>query len=293
MTQIDARAIKDQQKKEWGEAAEGWRKNHDRLREVSAPVTRGMLELAGVALGHRVLDIACGSGIPAIPAAQAVGATGFVLATDQAPEMIEVARANAKNEGVTNIDFRLVDGEELNVEPSSFDAVTCRWGIMFMPEPVLCLRQAYEALKPNGRIAVAVWGPPERNMFLALPMMIARKYYEGPPPPDPMAPGGVFSFADKGRLQFVLEQAGFRDIHIDEMELPMAVFDSGQEYWDYCREFMGPLRRILDQMPKDTVQKIGQEVTEAAPQGKPDGKVSLSGNPILASATKYRNGQAA
>lgn len=286
MTQTDARTIKEQQKKEWGDAAESWRKNHERLKEVSAPVTRAMLDGAGISPGKRVLDIACGSGIPAIPAAQAVGPAGFVLATDQAPEMIEVAREMARKEGVDNIEFRLVDGEELNVEPNSFDAVTCRWGVMFMPEPVTFLRRAYEALKPDGRIAVAVWGPPQNNPFIALPMLAARKHYSGPPLPDPTAPGGVFSFADKNRLQFVFEQAGFRDIHIDEMNLPMVVCDSGQEYWDYAREFMGPLRRVLDGMPAEAVEKIGQEVIEAAPQGKPDGKVSLNGNPILASATK-------
>lgn len=286
MTQTDPVTIKQQQKKEWGEAAEGWRKNHERLQEVTAPVTRRMLDLAGVAPGHRVLDIACGSGIPAIPAAQAVGAAGFVLATDQAPEMVEVARDNAKQAGVTNIEFRLLDGEELNVEQNSFDAVTCRWGIMFMPEPILCLKQAYDALKPNGRIAVAVWGPPERCPFVALPIMIARKYYTGPPLPAPTAPGGVFSFADKSRLQFVVEQAGFRDIHIDEMDIPISVFDSGEEFLEYCKEFIAPFRRILDGMPAETVEKIGQEIIEAAPQGNPDGKVSLNGNPILASATK-------
>ncbi len=286
MTQAEPRTIKEQQKKDWGDAAESWRKNHERLKEVSAPVTQLMLELAGVAPGHRVLDIACGSGIPAIPAAHMVGPAGFVLATDQAPEMVQVAKDNARSEGVSNIEFRLVDGEELNVEPNSFDAVTCRWGIMFMPEPILCLKQAHDALKPNGRIAAAVWGPPQNNPFIALPMGIARKYYAGPPLPDPSAPGGVFSFADKNRLQFVFEQAGFRDIHIDAMDIPMVKFDSGQEFWEYCREFIGPLRRILDQIPEDAVEKIGQEVAEAAPKGSPDGKVSLNGNPILASATK-------
>jgi 2-polyprenyl-3-methyl-5-hydroxy-6-metoxy-1,4-benzoquinol methylase len=286
MTQADATTIKEQQKKEWGNAAEAWRKHHQQLKEVSAPITRAMLDAAGISPGHRVLDIACGSGIPAIPAAQAVGSAGFVLATDQAPEMIEVARENARNEGVTNIDFRLVDGEELEVEPNSFDAVTCRFGIMFMPEPVTFLRRAYEALKPNGRIAVAVWGPPQNNPFISLPMVIMRKYYAGPPLPDPTAPGNVFSFADKTRLQFVFEQAAFRDIHIDEMNLPMAVFDGGREFWDYCREIVGPLRRILDEMPPDIQDKISQEVIEAAPQGNPDSRVSLNGNPTLASATK-------
>jgi ubiquinone/menaquinone biosynthesis C-methylase UbiE len=286
MTQTDATTIKEQQKKDWGDAADSWRRNHERLKETTAPVTRAMIEGVGISAGQRVLDIACGSGIPAIPAAQAVGPAGFVLATDQAPEMIEVAKENAKAEGVSNIDFRLVDGEDLNVDPGSFDAVTVRWGIMFMPEPVLCLKQAYDALKPNGRISLAVWGPPQNNPFISLPMGIARKYYEGPPLPDPTQPGSPFSFADKGKLQFVLEQAGFRDIHIDEMNIEMVKFDSGEEFWEYCKEFIGPLRRILDQMPQETQEKIGQEVAQAAPQGNPEGKVSLNGNPILASATK-------
>ncbi len=284
--QTDSSAIKEQQRKDWGGAAESWRKNHQQLQEVAAPVTRRMLEMAGVSTGQRVLDIACGSGEPSLPAARAVGSAGFVLATDMAPEMLDVARDNARAQGITNIEFRLVDGEELDVPPASFDAVTCRWGVMFMPEPVRCLKQAYDALKPGGRIAVAVWGPPDRNPFLALPMGIARKYYQGPPLPDAMAPGGVFSFADRSRLQFVFEQAGFQDIQIDDMELPMSVFASGQEFWDYAREFIAPLRRILDNMPQDVQETIGREVAQAAPQGKPDGKVSLSGNPIFASARK-------
>ena len=70
------------------------------------------------------------------------------------------------------------------------------------------------------------------------------------------------------------------------MELPMSIFESGQEFWDYTREFIAPFRRILDQIPEDAVKKIEKEVVEAAPQGNPDGKVSLNGNPILGSATK-------
>src|SRR2546428_3711506 len=113
--QIDAQAIKDQQRKVWGQAAAGWRKHDERFRRATAPVTRRLLELAGVAAGHRVLDIACGTGEPAIPAAEMVGPSGHVLATDMAPEMLEVAREKARAQGLTNIEFRLVDGEELDV----------------------------------------------------------------------------------------------------------------------------------------------------------------------------------
>jgi len=164
--------------------------------------------------------------------------------------------------------------------------VTCRWGIMFMPEPLRCLQQVHQALKPSGRAVVATWGPPPRNPFLALPMGIARKYYQGPPLPDATAPGGVFSFSDPSRLESVFTEAGFRAVRTTEMELPISVFDSGREFWEYCREFIGPLRRILDGMPADVQETIGREVAEAAPQGNPSGKVSLNGNPLLAAATK-------
>jgi len=286
MTTPDPAAIKQQQRKDWGDSADSWRRNHERLREVAAPAANKLLELAGIGAGMKVLDIACGSGEPAIPAAKLVGPSGSVLATDMAPEMVEVARDNAAAQGVTNIEFRQVDGEELDVEPGSFDAATCRWGIMFMPEPVRCLRQMHAALKPGGRVAVAVWGPPQRNTWLALPMGIARKYYSGPPLPDAMAPGGVFSFADEDKLRSVLEGAGFRDVRVDDMVFPMSVFDTGREFWEYCREFIGPLRRILETIPADVQAEIGEEVATAAGGGDANGKVSLDGYPLFGSGVK-------
>ena len=100
-------------------------------------------------------------------------------------------------------------------------------------------------------------------------MGIARKYYTGPPLPDPTAPGGVFSFADKERLRFVIEQAGFRDIHIDEMDIPMVKFDSGAEFWEYCKEFIGPLRRILDGMSAETRGEDRQRRSRGSTAGQP------------------------
>ena len=286
MTQVDSNAIKQQQKEEWGRAAEGWKKQDATIRERSQPVTRRLLELAGIAPGKRVLDIACGTGEPAIPAAQAVGETGSVLATDQAPQMLEVARGKAQAAGVSNIEFRLVDGEELDVPAESFDAVTCRWGIMFMPEPVRCLQQARRALKSGGRISVATWGPPQENVWVSLPMGILRKYYNGPPLPDPTAPGAVFSFADEGRLKGALEEAGFRDVQVQRMEIPMAVFDTAQAWWDYQLDVAGPLTTLFRGLSPEDQRAATREVLEAATQGRPDGSVSLNGVPLLAAATK-------
>lgn len=284
--QTDAQTIKAQQKEQWGRAAAGWRKHDQRLREGTAPVTNRLLKLAGIAPGQRVLDIASGTGEPALPAAEIAGPDGFVLLTDQAQEMLAVAREKAQARGLRNVDFRLVDGEELGVEPDSFDAVLCRWGIMFMPEPGRCLQQAHRALKQGGRMALAVWGPPERNPFLAVPMSILRKHYSGPPLPDPAAPGGVFSFADRAKLEAAFTEAGFEQVQTEELELPMAVFDSGEAYWQYQMEFAGPLASLFSRLSPSAQEAASQEVIRAAPMGDREGKVSLNGLALLASATK-------
>jgi SAM-dependent methyltransferase len=286
MTQVDVSAIKEQQKEQWGRAAQGWKKHDERLSGQTAPVSQKLLELAGVTPGGRVLDVACGTGEPAIPAARAVGTAGFVLATDISPEMIEVARDKAAAEGLRNIEFRLVDAEDLDVPPESFDAVTCRWGMMFMPEPLRFLHQARQALKPDRRIALSVWGLPERNPFVALPMGIVRKHYQGPPLPDAAAPGGIFSLAEERKLQFVFEQAAFQNIRIDPLEVPMAVFDSGKEYLQYMRDIAGPLATLLNQLPAKTRKTVEDEIVKSAPQGSADGRVSLNGYTLLVSARK-------
>jgi len=282
--QVDSQAVKDQQKEQWGSAASGWRKNHETLRQRTAGVTERMLVLAGVEPGYRVLDIACGSGEPAIPAARAVGSTGFVLATDMSIEMLEVAREKAAEQGVTNIEFRLVDGEELEIEANSFDAVTCRWGLMFMPEPVRCLRQAHRALKPGGRICAAVWGPMERNPFFTVPMTVLRQHLTIPPP-DPSAPG-IFALADQHKLDFMFTQAGFRATQIEGLEVPMAAFDSGEEFWQYTREMAAPVAALAAQVPTASQELVAQQIAEKASEGNPDGKVTLSGYSLLASAVK-------
>ncbi len=286
MTQpVDPQAIKQQVKQDWDLAAPAWRKYDAHLAEVNAPVTERLLSLAGLALGHRVLDIACGTGEPALPAAEVVGPAGYVLGTDLSEEMLAVAREKAQTRGLNNVEFRQVDGEEMDVETSSFDAVTCRWGIMFMPEPVRCLRQAHDALKPGGRIALSVWGPPERNPSFVLPAVILRKHLQGPPP-DLAAPGGVFSLADRGRLASKLAEAGFRDVQIDDLELPIAVFDSGEEYWRFIREVAAPVAAFLAQLPAAEQETVGREIATAAAAGDPNGRVSLNGYTLLGSAVK-------
>lgn len=283
MTQ-DAAHIKDQMRQEWGGAAPAWRKYDDMLQITGTQVAKVMLDAANLAPGKRVLDVACGTGEPAIPAAQRVAPGGSVLATDLADEMLEVARDKAKAQGVDNIEFRQADGEALPVGDGEFDAVTCRWGIMFMPRPEQFAKEAHRALKQGGRFVAAVWGPAQENPSISMPIRMAMKYAEVPVPP-PGAPG-VFAFADPERLRGVLADAGFTDIHIEDVHVVFSEFDSGWDYWNYIKEFAGPLRTLLKNLPEDVMTKLGEEVATEAGGGDPTGPVRMTGRAIVGWGTK-------
>jgi ubiquinone/menaquinone biosynthesis C-methylase UbiE len=187
----------------WTEAAPAWRKYDARLRSAFAPVTERMLQATGVGADARVLDIACGTGEPALAAAEQVGPAGFVVATDFVAEMLAFAREKATQRGLDNVVFRRVDADELEVPAGSFDAVLVRWGIMFMSDPVGCLKRARAALRSGGRIAVACWAGRDRNAWA----------------PEASA---LFAFADPALLRRAMQDAGFEDVVIEEVHVGFA-----------------------------------------------------------------------
>lgn len=164
----------------WESLAASWQKHHRVFNHNGIPVTERMLTVAGVAPGRRVLDIASGTGEPALTAARRVSPGGSVLGTDFVEEMLVFARAEAEALGLDNIAFQQMDGEQLEVEPGAFDAVLIRWGLMFMPNPAACLAGVLQALRPGGKVAVACWSPREENPWLYFPLGILRRMLDVP-----------------------------------------------------------------------------------------------------------------
>jgi ubiquinone/menaquinone biosynthesis C-methylase UbiE len=117
-----------------------------------------MLERAALQPGERVLDVACGTGLVTLEAAERVGAGGHVLGTDISAGMIETARQEAVRRGLAHVEFARMDAEGLNLPAESFDAALCALGLMYFPDPVAALRRMRGALKADGRAAVSVWG---------------------------------------------------------------------------------------------------------------------------------------
>ena len=109
--------------------------------------------------GAHVLDVGCGTGASALPAAQAVGPVGSVLGVDLAARLLERGRTKAVNYGLTNIEFRLGDMTALDYPDSHFDAVVSVFSIFFVPDMEGLVRELWRMVRPGGKLAVTTWGP--------------------------------------------------------------------------------------------------------------------------------------
>jgi 2-polyprenyl-3-methyl-5-hydroxy-6-metoxy-1,4-benzoquinol methylase len=134
--QFDPLKYKETTREQWQTAAEPWHRWGPTLEEWLDQATEVMLEMAEVGPGARVLDVAAGAGGQTIAAAKRLGSAGYVLATDISSNILQFASAAAQGEGLTNVETRVMDGEELEeLEEESFDAVICRVGPDLLPRP--------------------------------------------------------------------------------------------------------------------------------------------------------------
>jgi ubiquinone/menaquinone biosynthesis C-methylase UbiE len=120
---------------------------------------RRTIELASLPIGSRVLDVCCGAGASALPAAEAVGPTGNVIGVDLAARLLESARAKAVERRLGNVDFEVGDMLSLTFPVASFDAVVCVFGIFFVPDMARAVSELWTRVRPGGKLAVTTWGP--------------------------------------------------------------------------------------------------------------------------------------
>ena len=123
---------------------------------------RRTIDLASVPIGSRVLDVCCGAGASALPAAEAVGPTGNVIGVDLARRLLESGRTKAIRRCLGNLEFEVGDMLSLRFPAASFDAVVCVFGIFFVPDMIAAVRELWCRVRPGGQLAVTTWGP---NLF--------------------------------------------------------------------------------------------------------------------------------
>ena len=280
-----AREVRERQRADWSAVAGGWQRHREKMSAPTSAITERMVDALRPGRGARVLDLACGVGDPAFAIAERVGPTGYVLGLDLSPEMVRAARDWAQDHGVGNVEFREIPSElELGVSPTSFDAATCRLGLMFVPDPVAALRELHAALVPGGRVTVATWGLPERNPNFSLPMQIIARHADLPTP-APDAPG-LFALPTPERLGATLEAAGFSGVEANAFETPVVKAKNAESYWYGLTAMAGPLVSILAPLSEEQRQSIKNDVVEEISERFPEGPVELSGEVVVASGEK-------
>lgn len=247
-------------RKQWESAAPGWAKWEDAIADWLAPATEVMLDMAGVAPGARVLDLASGAGSQALQAARRVGAQGRVVASDISETMLQHVRENARAARLDNVSTLAGAAEDLDVAPETFDAVTCRLGLMLFVEPANALASAHRALRPGGKAAVIVFTTPAANAFMAKPMQILLRH-AGKQPPEPGKPG-IFALGAAGVLERLLTESGFENVEqrIITQSLRMP---SVTDVLPMMREAFGAYRAVVSDCSEAVRKAAWAEVAEA------------------------------
>jgi SAM-dependent methyltransferase len=233
--------------------------------------------------GHRVLELAAGSGDTGFLAAELIQPGGTLISSDVVDEMLEQARARAAELGIGNVEFRTIDAEWIDVGTAELDGVLARWVYMLLADPATALGETRRVLRPGGRVALAAWAGPEANPWAAAPMaeLAAMGAVD---PPDLDAPN-MFAFRDPARIRELLEQAGFTDIAIEQIPIVYR-FASLDDWWDTqldlstsLAESVGALTPAQRDDLRDAIDaRLSEHVAE-------DGSVALPGLTHVAAAS--------
>lgn len=274
---------KEEQRQQWGKAAEAWGRWHEPLSQMSRDVTQAIVAAAELAAGMNVLDLACGSGEPSLTLAELVGPNGSVVASDLAEEMVAVVQENARKRGLTNVTCQQVDAESIPFPDESFDRVTCRFGVMFFPEPVTGLREVHRVLKPDGRAAFTAWAPPELNPFFSAASGVLRQHgLLTPPPPD--APN-VFRFAQEGSLAAAMDQADFQQVSERQQQIAWRWPGSFDDFWEWFWQGT-PLRNAIESAPPEQQQTVIDDLQATFHQFEQGDSLDFGATIVVASGVR-------
>ena len=218
---------KDDVKQNWTIRAPAWNKWAERVEKMARRFNEPLIEAAGIEPGMDVLDLASGAGEPALTIARTVGPDGRVTATDLLDDMLEGTRRRAREAGLSQVTCEVADMEALGFEDARFDRVTCRFGIMFVPDPVKAFRESLRVLKPGGRTAWMVWGPMADTTLFNVIQSEVRAFLDlGPVPDLPQ-----FRFGAGGMLADMLIEAGFADVEEHELKFDASP-PAGSKFWE-------------------------------------------------------------
>ncbi len=224
----------------WAEAAGAWGTYRHVIQAAGEPVSHWMVDAIDPQPGHRVLELAAGPGDTGLLAAELIEPGGTLISSDAVEEMVDVARARAAELAITNVEFRTIDAEWIDLPTADLDGVLARWVYMLLADPATALRETRRVLRPGGRVALAAWADPQENpwTWAAVTELVAMGAIE---PPDLDEPN-MFAFRDPQHIVVLLEETGFEDIVVEQIPIAFR-FASLDDWWDTQLEMSTTLAR--------------------------------------------------
>ncbi|HET9094823.1 MAG TPA: methyltransferase domain-containing protein [Solirubrobacteraceae bacterium] len=265
----------------WDEASRGWGRQADRMQAAARPVSEWMISHAKPQPGETVLELAAGPGDTGFMAAGLTQPGGTLICSDATAGMLDIARERAAEQGITNVEFKQLQLEWIDLPTASVDVVLCRWGVMLIIDPATALRECRRVLRPGGRIALAVWDRPQENPWAAIIQrtLVALGHVE-PPTPGP----GMFALADPTKLAGLLEDAGFLDIEIEAVPI-LRSYASLTDWLGETRDLSRQFAPVWDSLEDQGRRRLRDALAAAAGEyTHTDGALALPGSSLAALA---------
>jgi ubiquinone/menaquinone biosynthesis C-methylase UbiE len=279
---VDVEDYRRNSQEVWEAMAPGWERWRAQLAESLTPVREWLIGELGPQPGETVLELGAGVGDTGFAAAAILGEDGRLISTDFSPEMVEVARRRGTEIGLGNADYRVIDAERIELDSGSIDGVLCQSTYMLMADPGAALAETRRVLRPGGRMALSVWGAPERNPWASIGGMILIERGHMPPA-EPEGPG-VFSMASEERTGALLDGAGFRSVRTEEVPVRFAFRDLG-DYEQWVIDVAGPFAMVLRGLPEEERDVLRARLSEAFVPFATDGGYELPGVALCAVAS--------
>ncbi len=269
--------IRNQQKESWNKFSGGWKKWDGLVMDFLKPMGDEIIRLIEPQKNDVILDIASGTGEPGLTIASMLDG-GKVILTDLAEDMLIIAKQNATDRGIHNIETRMCDVCELPFADNSFDAISCRFGFMFFPDMLMAAKEMVRVLKPGGCIATAVWDAPDKNFWVTAIMSTINKNMELPAP-LPGAPG-MFRCAKDGLIADLFAQAGLKNISQTAIAGKLHC-KTADAYWGMQTEVGAPIVAALNKADDAMKAKIKTEVYQKLNEAYSDGNVVIDSSALV------------
>lgn len=251
----------------WDAVSAAWERHRDKVFAQTRPVSEWLIARVRPEPGDTILEIGAGPGETGFMVADRLRPEGRLISSDVSPGMVDAARRGSQRLGLSNVEHRVMDAQQLDLADSSVDGVISRFALMLIPDPARVCAEAHRVLRPGGRFAYAVWGAVERNPWVTV--MIGALLENGHALPtrggaadSPFAPGGLFSLATAEPNAAPLRAAGFVDVTAEELNGAMR-FASVDEYWDVQTSLAGPVSKLLASLSPDQIGAVRASVEAA------------------------------